>query len=91
MVDVIKQSGKRPTETFDRTKLHQSVQAACLSVRTPEGEAENVAEKVCDVVTTWLESKFEVTSHDLRRVASAALEVFHPDAAYLYQQHRLVI
>lgn len=90
-VDIVKRGGKRPTERFDRNKLHTSIRAACLSVRSPEGEAETTASGVCDMVIIWLETKPEVTSHDLRRKATETLESFHPEAAYLYKHHRLVI
>lgn len=88
---IIKRGGERPSEDFNRDKLHTSIQAACLSVRSPEGEAETIAQRVCDTLVGWLETKPEVTSHDLRRKAAIALEQFHPEAAYLYQHHRLVM
>lgn len=90
-VDIIKRGGKRPTEPFNRDKLHASVIAACLSVRSPEGLAETTAHAVCDAVIAWLENKSTVTSADLRTAASKYLEQFHPEAAYLYKHHRLVI
>jgi len=90
-VDIIKRDGDRPSEPFVRDKLHHSIRAACLSVRSPEGEAEMTARNVCDVVMLWLKSKPEVTSADLRRKATEALTSFHPEAAYFYQHHRLVI
>jgi len=90
-VDVVKHGGERKSEAFQRDKLHHSVRAACLSVRSPEGEAEMTARNVCDVVVLWLKNKPEVTSDDLRRKATEALTSFHPEAAYLYQHHRLVI
>ena len=88
---IIKRQGKRPSEAFQREKLHKSVLAACLSVRTPEGQAEATATAVCDAVINWLEHKPEVTSDDLRRKATETLASLHPDAAYLYKHHRLVI
>ena len=90
-IDIVKGGGKRPSESFQREKLHASVQAACLSVRSPEGEAEMTANKVCDAVILWLDTKPEVTSADLRRKASETLERHHPEAAYLYKHHRLVM
>jgi transcriptional regulator NrdR family protein len=90
-IDIVKRDGKRPSESFDRTKLHASVRAACLSVRSPEGEAEMTASNVCDAVIVWLRTKPEVTSSDLRRKATETLESFHPEAAYLYKHHRLVM
>lgn len=90
-IDIVKRAGKRPTEAFDPHKLHASVRAACLSVRTPEGEADMTAWAVTDAVILWLEIRPEVTSDDLRRVAGRHLTVYHPEAAYLYEQHRTII
>ncbi|MDN5275456.1 MAG: hypothetical protein JWN33_105 [Candidatus Saccharibacteria bacterium] len=89
--DVIKREGQRPTESFSQSKLEASLVAACLSVRSPIGQAESIAKNVCKKVIEWLESKPEVTSRDLRLVAGRHLEAHHPDAAYLYQQHRVTL
>jgi len=90
-IGIVKRNGQRESEDFSRDKLHSSLRAACLSVRSPEGEAESIAEKVCDKVMLWLERRPEVTSHDLRRKATETLAIFHEDAAYLYQNHRVII
>lgn len=90
-VDVVKRAGHRKSESFDADKLRHSIRAACLSVRSPEGEAELTARHVTDAVIIWCESKPVVTSHDLRRLASAHLHRYHPEAAYLYQHHRIII
>ncbi len=82
--------GSHDSEVFDPLKLHQSIVAACLSVRAFEGEAHATAERVCRYVMSWLMTKTEVTSADIRRVASAHLHRFHPEAAYLYEHHQLV-
>ena len=88
-VCVIKR-GTHNSEAFDPLKLHQSIVAACLSVRSLEGEAHVTAERVCRHVIAWLLTKTEVTSADVRRVASQYLHIYHPEAAYLYEQHQLV-
>jgi len=90
-VDVVKQDGRRDNERFMREKLHASVVAACLSVRTPAGQAESIAQKVCDSVIGWTQDKPEITSHDIRRVASKHLHTHHPDAAYMYEQYLITI
>lgn len=90
-IDIVKRGGRRPSEAFNRDKLRTSIVAACLSVRTPEGNAEDTAEKVCDRVAIWLVDRPEVTSDDLRRQAAKALETFHPEAAYIYKHHRMII
>ena len=90
-IDIVKQAGRRPSEAFQQQKLHASILAACLSVRSPEGVAEATAHQVCSAVIYWLESKPEVTSADIRRIAADSLAIYHPEAAYLYKHHRLVI
>lgn len=90
-VGVIKRSGARPSESYSHDKLHGSVLAACLSVRSPEGEAAQVAHIVSDLVSKWCRGRHAVTSHDLRRVTSAHLSHLHPEAAYLYQHHQFVL
>lgn len=90
-IDIVKRGGKRPTESYTASKLHQSIVAACLSVRSPSGEADTIATHVCQIVGDWCDTKHEVTSSDIRRIAAEALEKYHPEAAYLYKHHRLVL
>lgn len=91
LIDVVKRGGKRSTERFNRDKLFASIQAACLSVRSPHGMAETAAHRVCDVVLIWCSDRPEITSDDLRRVAADHLALLHPEAAYIYKHHRLVL
>ena len=91
LIDIIKRDGERPSEQFNHSKLKKSILAACLSVRSPEGEAETIADNVSSAVAAWCETKPEVTSSDLRRKATETLEKYHPEAAYLYKHHRLVM
>lgn len=88
---VIKRGAARGNEAYSSDKLHASIMAACLSVRSPEGEAEMIAHHVSSAVTQWCHRRAAVTSHDLRRVAGGLLHEFHPEAGYLYQNHRLVV
>lgn len=90
-IDIIKRGGHRPTEAFSIEKLHASIVAACLSARAPVGQAEAIARAVTNDVLEWLESRPEVTSHDLRRIAAKRLHTHHPDASYLYEQHRITL
>lgn len=76
------------SEQFDPLRLHQSIVAACRSVRTLEGDAHLTAQQVCENILDWLVSKTEVTSQDIRRVASRYLKTYHPDAAYMYDTDR---
>ena len=86
MNHIVKRKGH--AEPYDNRKLYASIYAACLSVRATEGEAELVAERVVKDVETWLAKKHEVTSADIRRVASQNLKAYHSDAEYMYRNHR---
>ena len=90
-VDIIKHGGKRPTEQYMREKLHASIVASCLSARTPEGFAEEIADNVCGLVAEWLTDRPVVTSYDIRIVAGRHLKLRHPEAAYLYEQNKITI
>jgi transcriptional regulator NrdR family protein len=90
-VDVVKRGGQRQTEGFARNKLHASIIAACLSVKTPIGQAESIADAVCNNIGDWLEDKPEVTSKDIRMATVRHLQAHHPDAAYMYEQYLVTI
>lgn len=90
-IDIVKNNGGRPSESFQRGKLHASIVAACLTAGTPPGQAESIARAVTEEVINWLASRPEVTSHDLRRITAKHLHTHHPDAGYLYEQHRVTL
>jgi transcriptional regulator NrdR family protein len=89
-VDIVK-NNSRGSEKFSKKKLHASIVSACLSVRTPVGQAEAIAHTVTNAVTAWLQNKPEVTSQDIRSIAAKHLHSHHPDAAYMYEGNRKVI
>lgn len=76
-------------EPYDERKLYASIYASCLAVRTPTGEAELTAAKVCQDVQPWMAGRREVTSDDIRRHAYEHFAVYNTDAAYIYLHHRL--
>lgn len=88
--NVIKR-GSRIPESFNRSKLQASIYATCLSVRSLDGLSKDTAESVCNSVANWLHDKPDVTSGDIRRQAEKALATLHPDAAYLYKNHKQII
>lgn len=90
-IDVVKAHGKRPSEEFNPVKLHESIVATCLSLRTPEGQAEEVARNVCVGVIKWCDTKQEITSSDIRRVGADIMQKYHPEAAYIYRQQLSVL
>lgn len=83
-IHVVKRNGQ--IEPYDRSKLHQSIVAACLSVRTPEGSAEDTAKIICNKTEQWLCVKAEVTSADIRRKSAEAMVAYNREAAYIYKQ-----
>ena len=89
-IDVVKRGG-RPTEVFDPEKLHRSIVATCLSVNTPDGQAEDVAKSVTVDVMQWCQSRPEITSDDIRRRAHKTLVKLHTDAAYLYEHYKHIV
>lgn len=89
-IDVVKQ-GKRPAEEFNPEKLHQSIIATCLSIKTPEGQAEQIARTVTLGVMNWCETRPEITSADIRRRVLYILKDIHPDAAYLFEHYKTII
>lgn len=90
-INVIKAGGKRPSEEFDPEKLHRSIVASCLSLRTPDGQAEEIARHVCLEVIRWCGNRPEITSADIRRVGAKVFAKHHPEAAYLYKQELTVL
>ena len=88
-VNIVK-NNSRGSEKFSKEKLHASILSACLSVRTPIGQAESIAHSVTGEVSNWLQNKPEVTSQDIRDIASKHLKSHQPDAAYMYEQHRRI-
>lgn len=85
----MKRSGH--SEPYLEEKLHESVHAAILSVRSLEGEAALLASRVCRDVLQWCEGKAEVTSRDIQIHAAVALSALHPEAAYAYVAHDSVL
>ena len=88
---IVKRGGQRGHETFSRDKLHHSIVAACLSVRSAEGSARTAADAVCKAIETWLRERPEVTSDDIRRVAARTLKIHNPEAAYFYIHHKHIV
>lgn len=88
---VLKSGGRHESEIFDPLKLHDSLAQACLAVRSLEGEAHMVAQRVCEKVIDWLETKTEVTSDDVRRVATNNLQIYQPEAAYIYESYKHIV
>lgn len=88
---VLKRSGQRASEPFDVDKLRDSIRSACLSVRLTDGVADDTAQRTTAIVEQWLEGRPEVTSDDIRRVATDALTRVSPEASYLYQHHKSII
>lgn len=64
---------------------------ACLSIKTPEGQARQIADIVCKQLEEWIKDRPEVTSNDIRIATARFMKVHHPEAAYIYEQHRITL
>lgn len=88
---ILKSGGLHQSELFDPLKLHGSLMAACLAVRSLEGEAHMTAQRIVEKVIDWLDNKTEVTSDDVRRVAASNLQTYQPEAAYIYETYKDIL
>jgi transcriptional regulator NrdR family protein len=88
MKRVVKRAGH--SEAYDRKKLQASVYAAALSVREHPDQAHKTAADVAQYVDDWLEHHHEVTTEDIRRKAGERLKEIHPDAAQVFNHHRVI-
>lgn len=88
---IVKSGGLHQSELFDPLKLHSSLMAACLAVRSLEGEAHMTAQRIVEKVIDWLDNKTEVTSDDVRRVAASNLQTYQPEAAYIYETYKDIL
>jgi len=85
---IVKRAGH--SELYEEKKLYASIFAACLAVREPTGTAEVLAEKVVKDVESWLARKHEVTSNDIRHIASEHLHRYNIEASHLYHKQRTI-
>lgn len=76
---------------YDRARLRASVMLCCLSVGSPEGQADDIANFVCDDTEKWLADKQEVTTKDMINKSAKFLEKYHTEASYFYEQKHLII
>ncbi|HTK39231.1 MAG TPA: hypothetical protein VL362_00010 [Patescibacteria group bacterium] len=79
------------SEAFEAKRLADSIEAACLSVGLAHGLAEDTAKHAVKAVELWLVDRPEVTSDDIRRIATRALTIVSPEAAYLYKHHHTML
>lgn len=85
---IVKRHGH--TEVYDSRKLYASIYTSCLAVRDTQETSELLADKIVAEIEEWLEKKHEVTSHDIRLHAAKHLNVYQPDAAWIYLHQRNV-
>lgn len=89
---VIKVHGDHPvSEPFESKRLMDSIEAACLGVGLATGLSEDTARQVTEKVQLWLANRPEVTSEDIRRIATKSLTIVSPEAAYLYKHHHTML
>lgn len=85
-MEVVKRKGHK--EKFDERKLYASVYNACISVRSSDEQAENLAGIVAHELKQHYSDREQVSSVELRRAAAEVLHRFHPEAGYIYETHK---
>lgn len=88
---VVSSEGRQPSVAFNPDTLKESIESACLSVNLSQGLATDAANHVCRAVEQWLTGKHEVTTDDIRRIATNSLTVISPEAGYLYKHHHKIL
>lgn len=88
MKHIVKRAGH--SEIYDSKKLYDSIYASCLAIREPADSSKVIAKKITTDVEKWLESKQEVTVHDIRAYAGKKLLEINHHAGYLYLHHRIM-
>jgi len=86
MDHIVKRKGH--SEKFDERKVYASCYAACLSAHLHPIDAEKICEAVAKEVKTWIKKKEKITSHQIFKQTTVAIEKYHKDAAYMYTTHR---
>ncbi len=86
MSQVVKRKGHK--EPFEPRKIYASVYAACTSLRMTDEEAELIAQKVVSNVKDTLKDTHEIDAHTIHKKVVDSLRIYHPEAAYLYDNHR---
>ncbi len=86
MKHIVKRKGH--IEPFDGRKLYASVYASCTALRMADKEAELIAKTVESEVTDALKDSSDVTAHTIHKKVVENLRKYHPDAAYLYENHK---
>lgn len=61
------------------------------SLGIPGGQAEEIAKSTLKFVKCWIANRSEVTSADIRRIATRHLKKLNPELAYMYSNHHQII
>lgn len=83
---IIKRRGHK--EEYDERKVYGSVYAACLASHTSHEEAESIAGRVSEQLTSWIKERQEVTSTQIFYQVGEELKRLNPEAALMYTTHR---
>ncbi len=86
MKHTVKRKGHK--EPFDPRKIYASVYSSCVALRMTEDEAELIAQKVESDIKETVKDAEEVTAHTIHKLVVESLKKYHPDAAYLYENHK---
>lgn len=80
----------RPLNFNPRT-LESDLIREATSLRIPKSVAQNIAQKVTNNLTQWLEKRPLVTDSELNFKIAKELAKYHSDLAYVYQNRDKII
>lgn len=86
---IFKPSGKR--EEFKPQKLEQSIKQTFNMLKTPEGQADELAKITIRQFNQWHANKPEITSYDIQIQVSKILENISPNAAYIFKNLKSIM
>ena len=75
---------------YSQDRLEQAIKKAVTANHSSIGQAEDFAGRVIAKIEDWIENKTEFTSRELRLQAAAALSDYDPDAAYFYENEKMI-
>lgn len=77
-------------QAYSESKLIKSIERTLRSEGYSTASAAKNAKIVTVAVRSWIDNKTQITSLDIRRQATKALEAFDPHAALLYKKHKQI-
>lgn len=83
---IIKTKGQ--SEEYDSEKVFYTAYAACLNASIEDEKAQQIAKTVVSEIDTWVGKQKDVSTQDIFKGVTKALESHDKNAAFMYATHR---